>query len=145
MVMYFSVSNKNNSSFLFELFPFINTIFISSLSFKDSIKEKKLWSKEWVVPHKTLCHLTNLPLLFILLFVIIYYCNFNSILSIVAANYNNEINSHNNLLKINHKDFWSLNPENKYRQFVDISICSKPTLLCCNYTIFQICMDSMAF
>mgnify|MGYP007134682871 CR=1 FL=1 len=46
------VNNQNNSSFLFELFPFINTIFISSsLSFKDSIKEKKLWSKEWVVPH----------------------------------------------------------------------------------------------
>jgi hypothetical protein len=46
------VNNQNNSSFLFELFPFINTIFTSSLSFKDSIKEKKLWSKEWVVPHK---------------------------------------------------------------------------------------------
>jgi len=46
------VNNQNNSSFLFELFPFINTIFISSLSFKDSIKEKKLWSKEWVVPQK---------------------------------------------------------------------------------------------
>jgi hypothetical protein len=44
------VNNQNNSSFLFELFPFINTIFTSSLSFKDSIKEKKLWSKEWVVP-----------------------------------------------------------------------------------------------
>ena len=44
------VNNQNNSSFLFELFPFINSIFISSLSFKDSIKEKKLWSKEWVVP-----------------------------------------------------------------------------------------------
>ena len=42
--------NGNNSSFLFELFPFINTIFTSSLSFKDSIKEKKLWSKERVVP-----------------------------------------------------------------------------------------------
>ena len=45
------VNYQNNSSFHFELFPFINTIFISSLSFKDSIKEKKLWSKEWVVPH----------------------------------------------------------------------------------------------
>ena len=45
-----SVNNQNNSSFLFELFPFINTIFTSSLSFKDSIKEKKLWSKKWVVP-----------------------------------------------------------------------------------------------
>jgi len=44
------VNYQNNSSFHFELFPFINTIFISSLSFKDSIKEKKLWSKEWVVP-----------------------------------------------------------------------------------------------
>ncbi len=44
------VNNQNNSSFLFELFPFINTIFTSSLSFKDSIKEKKLWSKERVVP-----------------------------------------------------------------------------------------------
>jgi hypothetical protein len=45
------VNNQNNSSFLFELFPFINTIFTSALSFKDSIKEKKLWSKERVVPH----------------------------------------------------------------------------------------------
>jgi len=44
------VNNQNNSSFLFELFPFINTIFTSALSFKDSIKEKKLWSKERVVP-----------------------------------------------------------------------------------------------
>ena len=48
------VNNQNNSSFLFELFPFINTIFTSSLSFKDSIKEKKLWSKERVVPHSDL-------------------------------------------------------------------------------------------
>jgi hypothetical protein len=47
------VNNQNNSTFLFELFPFINTIFTSSLFFKDSIKEKKLWSKEWVVPHIT--------------------------------------------------------------------------------------------
>ena len=45
------VNNQNNTSFLLELFPIINTICISSLSFKDSIKEKKLWSKEWVVPH----------------------------------------------------------------------------------------------
>ena len=37
-----------------ETLTFINTIFTSSLSFKDSIKEKKLWSKEWVVPHITL-------------------------------------------------------------------------------------------
>ena len=53
------VNNQNNSSFLFELFPFINTIFTSSLSFKDSIKEKKLWSKERVVPHLQFaqCHL----------------------------------------------------------------------------------------
>ena len=50
------VNNQNNSSFLFELFPFINTIFTSSLSFKDSIKEKKLWSKERVVPHSFFSH-----------------------------------------------------------------------------------------
>jgi hypothetical protein len=47
------VNNQNNSSFHFELFPFINTIFISSSSFIDSIKEKKLWSKERVVPQMT--------------------------------------------------------------------------------------------
>jgi len=34
------VNNQNNSTFLFELFPFINTIFTSSLSLKDLIKEK---------------------------------------------------------------------------------------------------------
>lgn len=55
-----SVNNQNNSSFLFELFPFINTIFTSSLSFKDSIKEKKLWSKKWVVPQLGYCNLISL-------------------------------------------------------------------------------------
>jgi hypothetical protein len=50
-----SVNNQNNSSFYFELFPVINTTFTSSLSFlKNSIKEKKLWSKERVVPQPSL-------------------------------------------------------------------------------------------